>query len=196
MSEAPPIQPAAEPGPRASILASIGRVLVIVAVVAISVSLFSFREELQRFAAYGYPGIVLISFLANASVLLPAPGAAVVFAMGGVYSPPLVAILAATGATFGELFAYAVGYGGQPIVGRTMVYTHILRWMHKYGGPTTFVLAAVPNPFFDLAGIAAGAVRMPFLHFLFWCMLGKTVKMLAFAYTGAYSIEWLSQFGL
>ena len=65
--------------------------------------------------------------------------------------------------------------------------------MRRYGASPRFVLAAIPNPFFDLAGMAAGALRMPLLPFLFWCLLGKSIKMLFFAYTGAYSIEWLSK---
>jgi hypothetical protein len=30
--------------------------------------------------------------------------------------------------------------------------------------------------------------------FLLWCILGKIVKMLAFAYAGAYSINWVFRF--
>jgi membrane protein DedA with SNARE-associated domain len=193
MSSVPPVEPVAEIAPRPSIFVNVVRVLILLAVIALSLFLFSLRDEVQRFAVYGYPGIFFISLLANATVLLPAPGVAVVFAMGSVFSPPLVALSAAAGATVGELSAYAVGFSGQAIVGSTATYARILPWMHRYGGLTTFALAAIPNPFFDLAGMAAGALRMPLLHFLFWCMLGKSVKMLIFAYTGAYSIEWLSQ---
>jgi membrane protein DedA with SNARE-associated domain len=56
------------------------------------------------------------------------------------------------------------------------------------------ILAALPNPFFDLAGMAAGALKMPIQKFIFWCVIGKIIKMLFFAYTGAYSINWLSGF--
>jgi membrane protein DedA with SNARE-associated domain len=54
------------------------------------------------------------------------------------------------------------------------------------------VLALVPNPFFDLGGICAGALKMPVTRFLFWCTLGKMTKMVIVAFAGAYSIEWLS----
>jgi membrane protein YqaA with SNARE-associated domain len=132
--------------------------------------------------------------MANATILLPAPGVAVVFAMGSVFQPLLVALCAGAGAAIGELTSYAAGFGGQVVVERMEVYARIVPWMRRYGGPTTFLLAAVPNPFFDLAGIAAGALRMPFVPFLMWCLLGECVKMLVFAYTGAYSIKWLSGF--
>jgi membrane protein YqaA with SNARE-associated domain len=168
-------------------------VLILLAVVALSWYIFSVRDQAQRFAAYGYPGIFIISLLANATILLPAPGVAVVFAMGSVFAPQWVALAAAAGATLGELSAYAAGFGGQAIIERTSTYARILPWMRRYGGLTTFLLAAIPNPFFDLAGMAAGALRMPLVTFLFWCLLGKSVKMLLFAYTGAYSIDWLSR---
>ncbi len=63
--------------------------------------------------------------------------------------------------------------------------------MRRYGALTILVLAIIPNPLFDLAGITAGMLRMPVYKFLFFCWIGKTLKMLAFAYAGAYAVEWL-----
>ena len=167
------------------------RLLVLLVVVGLSVYIFSIRDEAARFAAYGYPGIFLISLLANATVLLPAPGVAVVFAMGSVFEPSLVALAAGLGATVGEISAYAAGFSGQAVIERTAAYANIVPWMRRFGGPTTLLLAAVPNPFFDLAGMAAGALRMPIVPFLLWCLLGKCMKMLFFAYSGAQSADWL-----
>ena len=181
------------PNPPPSVLQILSRILVLLAVIGLSAYIFSIRDQAAQFGAYGYPGIFLISLLANATVILPAPGVAVVFAMGSVFPPAFVALAAAGGATMGESLAYVAGFGGQALLARTVMYARILPWMDRYGVLTTFLLAAIPNPFFDLAGIAAGALRMPLPRFLFWCFLGKTLKMLAFAYTGAYSIDWLSR---
>ncbi len=63
--------------------------------------------------------------------------------------------------------------------------------MKKYGGPAVMVLASIPNPFFDIAGIAAGALKMKVQRFLFWCWLGVTAKMLLFAYLGSSSLKFL-----
>ena len=35
-------------------------------------------------------------------------------------------------------------------------YAHLERWMSRRGGITILVLSIIPNPLFDLAGIAAG----------------------------------------
>jgi uncharacterized membrane protein YdjX (TVP38/TMEM64 family) len=61
----------------------------------------------------------------------------------------------------------------------------MLGWTDKYGLWVVFVLSVIPNPLFDLAGIAAGAVKIPALQFLLVCWLGKTVKTTLFALGGS-----------
>lgn len=167
------------------------RLAILLVVVGLSIGIFLVRDRATNLAVYGYPGIFLVSLLANATILLPAPGIAVVFAMGSVFNPFFVALAAGAGATVGEISAYAAGFGGQAVLERAALYGRVVVWMRRYGALTTFVLAAVPNPFFDLAGMAAGALKMPFARFMFWCLTGKILKMIIFAYTGAYSVDWL-----
>jgi len=167
------------------------RILALAAVIAISVYIFTIRDQAEKLAVYGYPGIFLLAFLAYATVLLPAPGVAVVFTMGAVFNPLGVALVAGVGAALGELVGYAAGFSGQTVAERTKIYDKLVYWMQKNGSLTVLVLSAIPNPFFDLAGAAAGVLRMPILRFLFWCWLGETVKMTLFAYAGLYSIHWL-----
>lgn len=167
------------------------RVLTFLVVVGLSIYIYSIRADARRLAAYGYPGIFLISILANATVILPAPGVAFVFAMGSVFNPALVALAAGTGAAIGEMSGYLAGFSGQGVAEHLHIYRRISRWMRRYGGWTIFGLAAIPNPFFDVAGMVAGAAKMPLWQFLGPALAGKIVKMLVFAYTGAYSVHWL-----
>lgn len=169
----------------------IGRILALIFVIAISVYIFSIRDQAEELAAYGYPGIFLLSFLAYATVLLPAPGIAVVFAMGAVFNPLGVALAAGAGAALGELSGYLAGFSGQAVVERADVYVRLSRWMQKNGPLTIIFLSAVPNPLFDLAGVAAGALKMPVHRFLVWCWLGETIKMMIFAFAGSFSLEKL-----
>jgi len=53
-------------------------------------------------------------------------------------------------------------------------------------------LAFIPNPLFDLAGMASGALKLPLWKFLLACVIGKILKMLMFAYAGHYSIDWIT----
>ncbi len=167
------------------------RVLALVAVVAITVFIFLIRDQAERLQAYGYPGIFLISLLANATVILPAPGLAVTFAMGAVFNPVLVALAAGAGATLGELTGYLAGFSGQAVVQNTAAYERIKRWMKDNDAWTLVALAFIPSPLFDLAGAVAGALRIRISRFLVWVWIGKTLKMLAIAYAGAYSVDWL-----
>jgi membrane protein YqaA with SNARE-associated domain len=165
------------------------RILALLAVIAISVYIYSIRDQAEKLAVYGYPGIFILSFLAYATVILPAPGVAVVFAMGAVFNPLGVALAAGAGAALGETTGYLAGFSGQAVIERYDIYEKMTRWMVKNGPLTILILSAIPNPFFDLAGIAAGALRMPWKRFLFWCFTGETFKMLIFAYAGSTALN-------
>jgi uncharacterized membrane protein YdjX (TVP38/TMEM64 family) len=161
-------------------------------VLALSIILYINRDHIQKIANLGYGGIFLISILANATLILPLPGVVITSAMGAVFNPFWVAIASGTGAALGETTGYLAGYSGQIIVDRKEWYDTMTKWMRKYGSLTILVMAIIPNPFFDLAGMAAGMLKLPFYRFLFWCCLGKIIKMLLFAYTGASIFKFLS----
>lgn len=164
------------------------RILAFVAVIGISLLVFSIRDRAEEFAIYGYPGIFVISFLANATVLLPAPGIAVVFAMGAIFNPLAVGLAAGAGGALGEMSGYLAGFSGQAVIERADIYGRLVLWMKRNGNLTILFLAALPNPFFDLTGIAAGALKMPVFRFLFWCFVGVTIKMTVFAFLGSASL--------
>lgn len=170
------------------------RVLALFAVVAITIYIFSIRNRVEQFAAFGYPGIFLIALFANATVLLPAPGVAVIYAMGAIFNPLGVALAAGTGGALGELSGYLAGFSGQAVVERMDIYTRVQPWVKRYGGWMILVLSAIPNPFFDVAGIAAGVAKMPLRTFLAFTWAGQLIKMTMFAVAGHYSIPWLTRF--
>ena len=170
------------------------RILALFAVVGITLYIYSIRERVEQFAGFGYPGIFLIALLANATVLLPAPGVALIYAMGAIFNPFGVGLAAGLGGTVGELSGYLAGFSGQAVVERMDIYNRIKPWLEKYGGWAILVLSAIPNPFFDIAGIAAGIARMPLRTFILFSGVGQLIKMTAFAVAGHYSISWISTF--
>jgi uncharacterized membrane protein YdjX (TVP38/TMEM64 family) len=174
---------------RANRRVTIARIAALLAVILISIYIFSIRDQAARLAIYGYPGIFLISFLAYATVILPAPGIAIIFTMGGIFNPLVVGLVAGAGATLGEMVGYLAGFSGQGVVERAEVYDRLTGWMQKNGALTVFLLALVPNPFFDVAGIIAGILKMSVFKFLFWCWAGETLKMTAFAYLGSSTLS-------
>jgi membrane protein YqaA with SNARE-associated domain len=181
--------PGPKPTPSSFWTSTLFRLLVIALVVVISASIFAFRERFAELAAVGYPGIFLVSLLGNATVILPAPSLALVFAMGSALPPLLVGLAAGIGEALGELTGYAAGFGGRAVIDSKKTYQRLVLWMRHSGGLTVFVLSLLPNPFFDLAGIAAGTLGYPLWRFLLFCWMGKTIKTILVAWAGAQSLH-------
>ena len=115
------------------------------------------------------------------------------YAIGALLNPPIVALASAAGASLGELSGYAAGVSGQAVIGNTRLYRylHTLMETHtKFTNLILFIAASIPNPFFDLVGMASGALRLPILRFLSITFLGNLLKMLSIAYAGHYSLQW------
>ncbi len=177
-----------------SLLTNILRVIALIVVIAITVYIFSIRDRIAEFERYGYLGVFVVALLANATVLIPAPGVAIISAMGSVFNPLGVGLAAGTGGAIGELSGYLAGFSGQAIAENTQVYSRIKPWVEKYGGWAILVLSAIPNPFFDAAGIAAGIVKMPLRTFLLSVWIGQLIKMTFFAYAGQSSYQAIENY--
>jgi membrane protein YqaA with SNARE-associated domain len=173
------------------------RILTLSGVVALIVVLYIYRNQVKKLEDYGYVGIFLLSIAANATIIIPLPGVAITTAMGAIFNPIGVALAAGLGAAIGELTGYMAGFSGQAVVERATLFQRLTTWMisHQnlaYG--MIMLLAFIPNPLFDLAGLAAGTLKLPLWKFLTSCAIGKILKMLIFAYAGYYSAPWLTVF--
>ena len=159
-------------------------------VLAITVLLILNRDKVQALQQSGYVGIFLFSVLSNATIIFPLPGVVFTTAMGAVFNPLWVALAAGAGAAIGELSGYLAGVSGQIFLQNTEREQKVQAWMQKNGSWTILVLAFVPNPLFDIAGIVAGSMKVPLWKFLLLSCVGKIGKMLAFSYLGAgiYSV--------
>ncbi len=160
--------------------------------VVISIVVFYFRDYLVNLKTYGYVGLFFISILGNATIILPVPVILTAFIGGGIFNPLLVGIVVSLGAAIGELTGYLAGYGGRGFVKSKKV-EKMEVWMKKYGLWTLFVLSAIPNPAFDLAGIVAGASKVPVYKYLVIVWLGKLIKFLAISYLGAGSLTLIDR---
>jgi membrane protein YqaA with SNARE-associated domain len=157
------------------------------AMTACAVFLFSRVQFLRHL---GLPGVFIISLVSSATILLPLPGFAIVFAMGAYQNPLLVGLAAGLGSGIGEISGYLLGYAGHGAVERTKLYHSHKGQIEKYGPLAVFALAFIPNPVFDLAGIASGALKMPWWQFLIATMAGKSLRYILVAYLGLYSAGW------
>ena len=160
------------------------RILALIFVVGVSVGLYLVRDRIQELENLGYVGIFLVSLFSSATIILPVPGVLFTSMMGAVFNPLWVALASGTGATLGEISGYLAGYSGRGVVEKAEIHRKMENWMLRFGGVTITVFAFIPNPLFDVAGMVAGALKMPLWKFLAWCWVGKVAKMLLFAYGG------------
>ncbi len=186
-------QDASKPNPWLTILQIIG----ILAIVVGAFWLGTQRELVQRFSQWGYISSFLISLIGSATVILPAPGLALILALGAHLNPVLLGIVAGFGSGIGELSGYLAGKAGRNLVNQQGRFNAALHHMTtRYTSPVLFFLAILPLPIFDFAGILAGALRMPVLRFLAIVISGKIIKHVGAAYLGAEFFEiMLSRFG-
>ena len=155
-------------------------------VIATTVAALIFGSELKDLHTIGIVGIFIVNIVSSGSFVLPVPGLATVIIGGTLWNPFLVALAGGTGATIGEITGYLAGMGLYGAMGRVLSrnrwYARIKGWTETRGMVTIFLFAAIPNPFFDVAGFAAGSMRYSIVRFLAACWLGKMVKFCVVAY--------------
>jgi len=195
---------------RAQIVAAL-IVMVVIMVPSVLLLLLPIWVDLgeERFKGLGYAGIFLANLASTATVFIPVPGLtaagqALIISGGDNLNPILAGVLGGTGMALGEITAYAAGavgremaegrrVGGPPWFRRAV--ERVIRWigwlMAHYGMLTLFVLSAIPNPAFEIAGLTAGSVRMRFWRFMTSVMAGKITRGLILAFIGAYSLGFL-----
>lgn len=164
-------------------LSNLTRLFVFLVIILLLVAIYLIARRLNLdVKEVGYPLIALISFLSSSTIFVPLPGLASVCAAGTALNIWLLGLVFASAGTPGELVGYIAGASGRGWLEKGRIYQTIHSWMLKRWFLTIFVLALVPNPFFDIGGMAAGALRYPVWKFLIAVWPGKFVKGVAIAF--------------
>jgi len=173
-------------------------IFVVVLMTVFAFAFFYFQVEVSRLKDYGYAGVFIISFIGAASMILPTPALASVVGGGAILNSYLgiptfvwVGIVAGLGEALGEFSGYAAGYGSRIMIQERPEYKRVQSWMERHGVMTMFVMSVLPNPLFDVAGAAAGVVRMPLGRFFLSVLAGKIIKGMYMAALGEFGIEIL-----
>lgn len=171
-------------------------IVVIVLICAASFWLALNPVWVERFGTFGYVGAFLISLIASATIVLPAPGIFVVIAMSAALDPLLLGLISGLGSAVGELTGYAAGRGGRALIPEENKhqFARIQELTQKHGALLLAVWSAVPMPLFDFAGIVAGAMRMRVSRFLLAVTIGKSIKYTIMIMLGSTSLQWLQQY--
>ena len=172
------------------------RIGIILTVLASSATAIFLRNQLTL-AQAGYGGVALASLFASAGLIIPVPALGAVCAGAVFLNPAFLGLIAGTSETVGELTGYFLGYSGRDIARRSRLYNRLEASVRRRGWLPLFLVSLVPNPIFDIIGIAAGALRYPLWGFLSVVWVGKSLKFITFGYACRYSLAWLTEvFGL
>jgi membrane protein YqaA with SNARE-associated domain len=170
----------------------------VVATLLMAGAVIYYWEFVRGLRVYGYVGAFLISILGGATIIVPVPMLAVVFALGRVMEHTwLVGLANGLGETLGALTIYMTGYGGGAAFYYSThgklhdAYERLIGLMERRGSLTLFLLAAVLNPFFYPAALAAGALRFGLKKYLLICSAGKIIKGMTVAYAGYWGLREL-----
>ncbi len=158
------------------------RVAAFVSVIVISIIAGAFMFKLGGVKDAGYPAIFIISLLGNATLFLPVP-AILMVCTGAVFLNPLLAgLVGGVGQALGETTGYLAGFSGSGLAQKSRYYGRIKPWMERHGWLVVLVFGLVPNPLFDVIGMMAGAMHMPFWKYLLVAAIGKTIRSIGIAF--------------
>ena len=139
----------------------------------------------------GYASIWLLSFIAAALIFLPVSAlAAVCVAVAVDLNPFVVAVVAASAESIGELTGYLAGMGGKSFFEHKRFYLRFKNLFEKYSFLCLLIGSAIPNPLFDVLGVAAGSILYPVKKFLVLVCIGKTLKFTWVGLSCYYGATW------
>lgn len=158
--------------------------------IILSAVFFMYRDFFKDASSLGLLGIFIINFVSSAGFFVSGPGSIITAIAGGnLYSPLLVAIIATLGACLGDMLGFAFGYSGRKLAKKKLDRHKIIKILekhfHRHGDIVVFMLAIIPNPFFDAVGILAGAVNYAPLKFFAIMFVGRFLRYWSLSYFGS-----------
>jgi len=153
-----------------------------------------FNLSVEGLATTAYLVVFVTSLVGNASIIIPVPiFVGVMITAASKWNPVLIALIASSAGTLGEITGYYVGYLGKKIIvtKATPGYEKLVGWMKRHGILAIFLLSLQPILPFDIAGLISGASRIPLWKFILACWAGKFPKYLAGCYIGGAVLSLL-----
>jgi membrane protein YqaA with SNARE-associated domain len=153
-----------------------------------------FDISVREYATTAYLVVFVTTLVSNASIFVPvAIHMFVMIAVASTWNPLITAFVASVGGTLGEITGYYAGYLGKRIaIGEnTPGYGRLVEWMKRYGPWAIFLISLQPVLPVDIAGLVAGASRIPLWKFLLPCWAGKFPKYVLLCYFSAQILQFL-----
>ena len=171
--------------------------LILVTVIIIVASLLFVPGTLDL-GNWGYPGAFVINALSTATLILPAPGIALILSMANDLNPIGLGIASGLGGAIGSLTAYWAGAQGRQALEGKRFYKFMLSYMERFGGAALFLFSALAILPGDIASVVAGATRYPLKRYMLYVGAGNVVKMVLILYVMTkyfgWAADWLGRF--
>jgi membrane protein YqaA with SNARE-associated domain len=146
-------------------------------VIAITVAVIPLAQNMLLNPTQGYLALFAVALVSGALFMIPGFGWAAIGTFAIAFDNWwLPALVGTTGQVIGELYSYFLGYTGSRWIRRNRWYFRIQGFMRSHGFRTILVIAAIPNPIFDLAGAVAGAIGFGWYRFFAASWLGRLLK--------------------
>ncbi len=126
-------------------------------------------RDLAPFLKFGYPGVFLFNLVGPGMFLIPF--------LAPHMNVPVLAFVSALGMAFNDSVSWMVGKNGDVVLPRSNRIARIEGIMKKYGPFALFFWALIPFPY-DLIGIIAGYLQVPYRFFVLATFLGRFVRFL------------------
>lgn len=153
-----------------------------------------FDLPLYDYAWAAYLTVFVTSLSANLTLVVLVPFAAsFMIAAATAWNPLLVALAASIGGTIGELSSYYVGRLGKKVaIAENLTwFRRVEGWTQKYGMWGIVFMSIQPVIPFDIAGLIAGAAKMPVPKYLLATLIGRFPKYIVVTYAGIGVIKIL-----
>ncbi len=159
-------------------------ILEITVAVIIGAVVLLLSDQIEALGNWGYVGAFIISLMGSATILIPVPSWAVIVGLAKTLNPLTLGIVSGVGSAIGELTAYLFGNGMGRLIEKRKDFQNQKEWIQSNDFWAIFVLSFLPNPLFDVAGLAAGAAKVPWTRFLLFCGTGRILRFIVFGYAG------------
>lgn len=170
-------------------------VLIFLAMVAAAASLWKGLISVEWLSSFGYTGIFVLSLINSVSPVA-GPSQIATFFVASKLNPLWVGVAGGVGGAIGELSGYVFGYAFRASLSEELEHKFerfknwpFIRISRERSFVALFVLASIPNPFFDPISALAGSLRIGFAKYFVPVLLGRTLRHVVIAYAGFYAIS-------
>lgn len=170
-------------------------VAVLLAIAALTVAVFLWRDRLSEFALIGYPAVFVACFLLNSGVFGLSPSGVVAVEASFIFNPFITAIVAGLGAGAGEMTSYFAGKTSCELLDTTKV-DAILDKPPVVVAVITFVASFISGNLSDALGVVIGRNGNALVPYMVGATLAKVVKMVILVALAHYGTEFLASLGI